>query len=222
MPYAIDSGKRFFRSRESFVPRALSDDDIADFRERLCDAAETLFAEHGTEAVTIRQLAEKIGVSPMTPYRYFEHKDAILAAVRARGFQRHAEALETAWRDTPGDAGDKARAVGAAYVRFAFDHPQAYTLMFDINQPTEGQYPDFERAAERSRRTMTLYLEPMAAAGQLRGDPVLVGHMFWAAIHGAIMLQLTGRLGRDCEAGVLIPALMETISAAVFTGDAET
>ncbi|MEO8927755.1 MAG: helix-turn-helix domain-containing protein, partial [Caulobacteraceae bacterium] len=99
------------------MPKNLTDLDIADFRERLCDAAERLFAEHGTEAVTMRQLAAAIGVSSMTPYRYFKHKDAILAAVRARGFDRHAEALERAYRDTPAEG--RAAAIGAAYVRFA-------------------------------------------------------------------------------------------------------
>jgi AcrR family transcriptional regulator len=199
------------------VPRPLSDDDIAEFRERLCDAAETLFAEHGTETVTIRQLAERIGVSPMTPYRYFKDKGAILAAVRARGFDRHADALEKAFRETPGDAGAKAQATGEAYVRFAFEHPQAYRLMFDVDQPTEG-YPDLERAGERSRRTMTSYLEPFAEAGQLRGDKTLVGHMFWAAIHGAIMLQFAGRLGATCDASVIIPALVETLSRGLSMG----
>ena len=51
------------------MPRILSDADVADFRARLCAAAEDQFAEHGIEAVTMRQLAAALGVSPMTPYR---------------------------------------------------------------------------------------------------------------------------------------------------------
>ena len=75
------------------MPRVLSDTDVADFRDRLCEAAERLFAERGPDAVTMRQLASELGVSPMTPYRYFEDKEDILAAVRANGFTRFAEAL---------------------------------------------------------------------------------------------------------------------------------
>ena len=78
------------------MPRVLTETDVADFRERLCSAAERLFAERGPDAVTMRQLAAELGVSPMTPYRYFHDKDDILAAVRANGFNRFAEALETA------------------------------------------------------------------------------------------------------------------------------
>ena len=79
------------------MPRVLSEADVVEFRERLCDAAERLFADKGPEAVTMRQLAAELGVSPMTPYRYFKDKDDILAAVRTIGFDRFAETLEAAY-----------------------------------------------------------------------------------------------------------------------------
>jgi AcrR family transcriptional regulator len=178
------------------LPKALSDQDIVEFRERLCDAAEQLFAEHGPDAVTMRQLAQALGVSAMTPYRYFQDKDAILAAVRARGFNRHAEALEAAYNAVPPGADDfaPAAAVGQAYVRFAFQHPAAYKLMFDTNQASEADYPELVTAAERSRATMTAHLGPLIAAGRLKGDPDLIGHIYWSAIHGPIMLSFAGLL----------------------------
>jgi len=116
------------------MPRVLSETDVADFRERLCEAAERLFAEKGPDAVTMRQLAAELGVSPMTPYRYFQDKDDILAAVRANGFNRFAAALEAA-RDSAKDARSRGKAVGRAYVAFAVGHPHSYKLMFDFNQP---------------------------------------------------------------------------------------
>src|SRR5512136_1456942 len=115
------------------MPRVLSETDVADFRERLCEAAERLFAEKGPEAVTMRQLAAELGVSPMTPYRYFQDKDDILAAVRANRF---ADALEGA-RAKAGTARAKGAAVGEAYLDFAFEHPHTYKLMFDLDQPHE-------------------------------------------------------------------------------------
>ena len=176
------------------MPRALSKADIEGFRERLIDAAEHLFATHGLDAVTMRQLAGVLGVSPMTPYRYFKDKDDILAAVRARAFNRHADALERAFDETPGDVGTRANAVGDAYVRFAFDNPEAYKLMFDIAQPNEAAYPELVAAGDRSRRTMTRHVEALAAAGVIDGDPGLIGHMFWSALHGPIMLAFSGKL----------------------------
>ena len=78
------------------MPKTLSPADIETFRSRLCDIAEGLFAAHGPDGVTMRELAEAMGVSSMTAYRYFEDKDAILAAVRTRAFSRFAGAMEQA------------------------------------------------------------------------------------------------------------------------------
>jgi len=175
------------------MPRVLSEADVADFRERLCGAAERLFAEHGPDAVTMRQLAAELGVSPMTPYRYFKDKEDILAAVRTNGFNRFAEALERA-RDGAGGARARSAAVGEAYVTFAFEHPHTYKLMFDLNQPHEGDYPELVAAGQRARATMSGYVTDLVAAGELAGEPEQIGTMFWAATHGAVVLELAGKL----------------------------
>jgi AcrR family transcriptional regulator len=198
------------------LPRVLSKADIADFRDRLCDAAEKLFAEHGLEAVTMRQLAAVLGVSPMTPYRYFADKDAILAAVRARAFDRHGAALETAFHNTQGDRRAKSKAMGQAYVSFALENPDAYRLMFDIDQPTATQYPELVKAAARSHSTMTLHLREMMAAGEFKGDPDVVGHMYWASLHGPIMLHLSGMLAPNVPLATLTRSLQRAIDQQVF------
>ena len=175
------------------MPRVLSEADVADFRERLCEAAERLFAEQGPDAVTMRQLAAELGVSPMTPYRYFRDKDDILAAVRTNGFNRFAEALETA-RDKAANPRAKGAAVGEAYISFALDHPHTYKLMFDLNQPSEADYPELIAAGKRARATMSGYVRDLVADGVLTGDAEQIGTMFWAAAHGAVVLELAGKL----------------------------
>jgi len=175
------------------MPRVLSETDVADFRDRLCEAAERLFAERGPDAVTMRQLAAELGVSPMTPYRYFEDKDDILAAVRANGFNRFAEALEKA---REGAVGARARgtAAGEAYVNFAMENPHSYKLMFDFNQPHAEKYPELVAAGQRAQKTMTGYVEDALAEGLMEGDALQIGMMNWAAIHGAVILELAGML----------------------------
>lgn len=175
------------------MPRVLSETDVADFRDRLCEAAERLFAERGPDAVTMRQLAGDLGVSPMTPYRYFEDKDDILAAVRVSAFNRFAEALEKA-RDSVSGARARGAAVGEAYVNFGLEHPHAYKLMFDSNQPHIEKYPELVAAGQRAQKTMTGYIEDAMAEGLVDGDALQIGLMNWAAIHGAVILELSGML----------------------------
>lgn len=193
------------------MPRILTPDAIEDFRDRLIDAAERLFAEHGPDAVTIRQLAGAVGVSAMTPYRYFADKDAILAAVRARAFARHADALEAAFASAGDEPRKRRAAVGEAYIRFAEAHPAAYKLMFDVNQPGADRYPDLVRAGERSRRTMTLGLEGALAPGAEPDEIAFAGHLYWAAIHGALMLQLSDALARGITARALIAPIIAAL-----------
>ena len=194
------------------MPRVLSETDVAEFRDRLCEAAERLFAEKGPDAVTMRQLAAELGVSPMTPYRYFRDKDDILAAVRTNGFNRFAEALEEA-RARPGSARARGAAVGQAYIDFALGHPHTYKLMFDLNQPREADYPDLVAAARRARETMSDYVKDLVADGVLVGDPEQVGMMFWAAAHGAIVLELAGKLPPGAARG-----LQQALTAALAKG----
>jgi AcrR family transcriptional regulator len=175
------------------MPRVLSQSDVTDFRERLCEAAERLFAERGPDAVTMRQLAAELGVSPMTPYRYFQDKEDILAAVRTNGFNQFAQALEIA-RAGGKSARAKGAAVGEAYLTFAFQHPHTYKLMFDLNQPHEKDYPELVAAGRRARATMSGYVTDLVASGDLVGDPEQIGLMFWAASHGAVVLELAGKV----------------------------
>ncbi len=175
------------------MPRVLTESDVADFRERLCGAAERLFAEHGPDGVTMRQLASELGVSPMTPYRYFSDKDAILAAVRAGAFNRFSEALERAFGSET-DPLARTVAIAQAYVDFALAEPAAYKLMFGLMQPHQENYPELVEAGVRARRTMTAHVDALIAAGLMEGDADMIGHMFWAALHGTLVLQFARAL----------------------------
>lgn len=195
------------------MPRVLSQEDVADFRERLCQAAERLFAERGIEAVTMRQLAAELGVSPMTPYRYFQDKDDILAAVRAQGFDRFADALEKAAAEAT-DPVERSRVMGEAYLGFALEHPHTYKLMFDLGQPEEQRFPDLVAASARAREMMRHNVRGMLDAGLIEGDLDMVAHVFWASIHGVVVLGLAGKLHGE----ISLRALWRGVAQAVFQG----
>lgn len=175
------------------MPRVLSSSDVEDFRDRLTDAAERLFGRHGPERMTMRHVAAELGVSPMTPYRYFKDKDDILAAVRTRAFNRMAAAVEAAFASAT-DPVARSREVGRAYVTFALEHQHAYRLMFDLSQSTEADYPDLVAACTRARAMMTRQAAELIDAGLITGEPEMVAHMLWSALHGAVVLQMADKL----------------------------
>src|SRR5271156_3402277 len=106
------------------MPKELSRDDIAAFRARIGEAAKELYARKGEAAVTLRELAKALKCSPMGLYRYFRHRDEIIAFLRADAFNRFADALEAAF--VKGDEPfARARSVGRAYLDFALENPNA-------------------------------------------------------------------------------------------------
>lgn len=191
------------------MPKVLTSEDIAAFRERLCDVAEEKFAAHGADGVTLRELADALGVSPMTPYRYFKDKDAILAAVRARAFNRFAEAMEVA--ETKRSV-RKTAFTGVLYVDWAMANPAAYRLMFDTQQPTASNYPDLVAAMTRARGTMTAVWKQLQSDNTFKGDIELAGHLMWAAQHGVVMLQLSGLLKPSQDARKLVKRMVDAIA----------
>ncbi|HKW92810.1 MAG TPA: TetR/AcrR family transcriptional regulator [Methylomirabilota bacterium] len=176
------------------MPRNLSAGEVGAFRARLCAVAQRRFARHGVDGVSMRGLADELHCSPMTPYRYFRDKDEILAAVRAAAFDRFADALETAARKSGDDLRAAGQATGLAYVRFALSDPEAYRLMFDLAQPHQERYPELVRASARARHMMSAALEALVKAGIFVGDPQLLGCVFWATMHGLVVLRLAGKL----------------------------
>jgi len=183
------------------MPRYLTDKDIADFRSELCKVATERFARHGYEGVTMRQLADALGCSPKTPYRYFKDKADILATVRAQAFGRFADTLEKASASQK-DPSQRGRAISEAYLAFALKNPHAYRIMFDIDAPIEESHPELGPAAERAARYITRGAKYLVDAGLIDVDPTLFGWSLWAALHGIVMLHQSGMLkhGPDYKA----------------------
>jgi AcrR family transcriptional regulator len=200
------------------MPRNLSRADVDAFRARLCAVAQKRFAKDGVEGVSMRQLADALGCSPMTPYRYFRNKEEILAAVRAAAFDRFATALEDAAAKTRGDLRAGGQAMGEAYIRFALGDPDAYRLMFDLSQPHPDRYPELVRASARARHMMSAALEALVKAGIFAGDPQLLGYVFWATMHGLVVLHLAGKLPKEPDFKTIQQEAMRLLVAGARSG----
>ncbi len=187
------------------MPRSLSRDAERAFRDRLCRIAARQFATLGFAGVTLRALAQELGCSRMTPYRYFADKGEILAAIRARAFGRLADINEEIAARTPHPVA-RIEALGRAYVRFAADEPDGYRLMYETASGTGSdtqmrRYPEVARQLSRSVRPLQSAVREAVALGLIQGDADTVAHVCWAALHGAIALHLAGKLhlGRDLD-----------------------
>jgi len=122
-------------------------------REALLDTAIEQLHEGGVENLSLRALARAVGVSQTAPYRHFEDKSELLAAMATNGYRNLLHAL----RETGDAAGDCPReqlfAFAHAYVDYAATNPQLFKLMFGPAVQPTSKYPELRKA---SRDTLQL------------------------------------------------------------------
>ena len=121
-------------------------------REALLDAAQELIAEHGAQALTLREVAKAAAVSHAAPYHHFDSLEALMAAVGERGFAMLAQRMSEAERSGTRKKAPKQRLLGIceAYVAFAQAHPETFRLMFGPLLARKREHPALQQAAERA------------------------------------------------------------------------
>lgn len=175
------------------MPRILTPADVAGFRSRLCDVGMQLFIERGFEGFHMRELAQRLGVSAMTPYRYFKDKEEILAEIRVRAFAQFADWLE----EHLSISGTDGNSLGGAYARFATQEPAQYRLMFDLVQPASSANPALVAQEQRVRDVVMAHLRSLTGHDLASGELELRSQILWSILHGTTALYLSGKLSAE-------------------------
>jgi AcrR family transcriptional regulator len=158
-------------------------------REALLAAAAQLLDEGGREAVTLREVGHRAGVSHNAPYKHFADKEALLAAVAARELDRRSSALSATVAGRPEAA---VRAVMRGYVAWALEFPQRFKLVFGSWSKDSDE---LAAAAGSARALFVAVVTEAQRAGQLpAGDPERLASLLLALTHGAVDLALAGHL----------------------------
>src|SRR5262249_15048852 len=119
-----------------------------DLRNALIDAATALAREGGPDAIVLREVARRVGVSAAAAYHHFASHEEMVQAVKCRALAILTEEMHSALRDTGDDADvseaarDRLRALGVAYLRFAANEPGLFRLAFS----PRGAWPTVEAA----------------------------------------------------------------------------
>ena len=153
----------------------------------------------GVQALTLRGVGERLGVSRTALYRHFPDKSGLLAAVAREGFRTLRLQLLEVWNEHGGGR-EGFEAMGVAYVKFAVDHPSHYRVMF--GGFLEGCARDAGLAAEAAG-TFQVLVDALVAqqqAGRLRQDePQQLARFIWAIVHGIARLAIDGQLAGGDE-----------------------
>jgi AcrR family transcriptional regulator len=166
-------------------------------RERILGAARELFVRHGYEHVSLRKIADSIGYTAPALYTHFADKNALLVALCREDFQGMMQSMRRLGRIA--DPLERILRTGAAYVRFAVEHPKHYRLMF-MTPPPPGVEPQEEDLAKMGDPEVDGYAFLREAVREAMGrgafrpeykDEELITQVLWAGVHGVASLQIT-------------------------------
>ena len=160
-----------------------------DLRRALIDTALDLIARDGPEAITLRDLATKLGVTHAAPYRHFRDKTSLLSAVAEEGFRHLREAMIDA-RDAAGSLpASRLAATGIAYIRFATSHQGHFAVMFSRLGAPPPDVPGLPQEASSAFGVLLECVIDAQRAGAVRGgDPMQHALFAWSSVHGLATL----------------------------------
>ncbi|CAN5732111.1 TetR/AcrR family transcriptional regulator [soil metagenome] len=196
-------------------------------RREILAATRDLLAEKGShDLVSIRDIAHRVGVSPPSIYLHFETKDQLTYAVCREAFEGFGARLLPILAGK-GDALDRLRRVGEAYIRWGLDNAALYPVLF-LGEPPESM--EHEVMAGDPGLLVLAGLVALVRLGMdegaIRGGstPEATAWAMWAAVHGTVLLLSSKREWMqshlaEADTPIGIPGvdeLIETVIEAVF------
>lgn len=158
-----------------------------DLREALIRSALDLIAARGPAALAFAEIARAVGVSPAAPYRHFRDRNALIAEIARRGFERFALELEAGWNLGRPDPIRAMEACGRAYLGFARREPAWYAAMFSPGFSLEED-PALLLASERAFAVVRRAAELACGGLPGRPPPLMVALHVWSLAHGIASL----------------------------------
>jgi AcrR family transcriptional regulator len=165
-----------------------------EMRLMILETAKQIFIEEGFEKASIRAIADRIEYSPATIYLYFKDKNELFFSVHEMGFEKLIFEMTTAIEGII-DPVDELRARGFAYMKFAFQNPEMYDLMFIQNAPMESM-KDSESwtCGHRCFMLMCETIQRCIDTKTLRISNLHIAAMsIWSFMHGLVSLKIRNR-----------------------------
>ena len=159
-----------------------ADDQLSPRARQIVTAARELLDEEGLEALSMRRLAERLGIRAPSLYKHFPSKEALESALISEGFQEQGAMFEAALQNS----NEPLTSMAAAYRRYAQRNPGLYRLMYDRSLNRALLQPGSEESA----------VVPVVQAAS--GDRDLARAAF-AFAHGMTVLELNHRFPPDAD-----------------------
>ena len=154
-------------------------------REQIIEAAERLLVKMGDEeAVSVRAVAEAVGVTPPSIYLHFRDKDELIFSICERHFSRLDAFIEKEGAKSK-DPVESLILRGKAYIRFGIENPEQYrTLFMSKGSRSEVNMQPEELRQSASFDHLVQAVQLCLDVGAFSGEPLLISMGLWSVVHG--------------------------------------
>lgn len=162
-----------------------------DLRQSLIDQAITMLSDSGVEGLSMRALADAVGVSRTAAYHHFKDKNELLCALAEQGFQDWNHHLHALLLEVPQDPQAWFRSFARAYIQFARDHSEQYDLMFGRPIWKKGSPTDsLKTVSSASFHQYVEFVERCQEQGVFYGEVSgqKAAQVTWGTLHGLCRL----------------------------------
>ena len=163
-------------------------------RDAIVNAALTFLDREGWDALTINALATQLGTKGPSLYNHVDSLDDLRRTVRMRVVGDIIDMLNTVGQGRTRD--DAVMVMASAYRSYAHHHPGRYSAF--TRMPLDGEDPEFTAATRAAAAPVIAVLASYGLDGE---DAFYVALEFWSAMHGFVLLEMTGAMnGIDTDA----------------------
>lgn len=182
-------------------------------RAEIVDAAESLYAEVGWDAVTMDSVARKARLSRALVYVYFKDKRDLHYAIAARAMEvLQARFIEASSRARTGL--EKIEAIGRAYMAYGQEFPHYFDACARLQASVPEGTPALEASRAMGEAVHSIVIDALRIGqedGSIRknlGDLALTSRVLWGFTHGLIQIAMTkGEL--LAQSGIAVPQLTQ-------------
>lgn len=170
-----------------------------DLHSSLLDTATAMITEQGIDALSLRKLAERIGVSRTAAYHHFKDKNDLLSSIAAQGFISWQKQAENIFNNIELTDKEKYQAFVHFYVHFATQNSAVYKLMFGSTlwkkeNKTQNSsqtlinvaYPSFQYQVRMTEAWQQIGILPKSQ------NTLRLAQVTWATLHGIAQLVIDG------------------------------
>ena len=157
--------------------------EAGDLREACLREALAIIERSGVEALSLREVSRRLGVSHQAPYKHFPSRDHILAEIVRRAYAAFTEFLEN--RPRTGEPNGDLEEMGKAYFTYAATHPLQYRLMFGTPLPDPQKHPEMMAQAQDAFGLLRQGIARLPREEESSPDRIDFDALFvWSVIHG--------------------------------------